>query len=342
MGRLRIVKAGMASILQDQGRYGYQSKGISVSGAMDRLAAKMANILVGNDTGQACIEMTMLGDRIEFESDTMIALCGADMDFKLNDKLININRTIHIVKGDQLSCGYAKDGMRAYLAVRGGFALEEVLGSKSSSQRESLGLFSGRKLETGDCLNFAECANTIKPREIPIEIIDRIYSRRSVRFTFGSEKSRFTEAGIDTFCRSSYEIGSEANRMGYRLNGPSVQSSDGCDIISGAVNFGSIQVPGNGQPIIMMADCQTVGGYIKIGQVVQADLPYLAQRRPGDQLRFEAVSISDAIEAWKAINKAIDEWASAYSYDVIEIDKSRYMKVSVNGIKYNVRVSEEL
>lgn len=339
MGMLKIEKAGLSSTIQDLGRYGYQSKGVSVSGAMDQLAMKLANILVGNPQNTACIEMTMKGDRITFSKDTTIAICGADFDFEINGKSINTNESIPILSGDELTSGYGKGGMRAYLSIKGGLKIDEVLGSKSTSVREKLGGHLGRALKNGDCLSYVSSNAYLKQRRVPDEITNLIYKQRAVRFIYSAEMERFTEEGVKIFETETYSVTNHSNRMGYRLEGPTIETKSGSDMISGAVNFGSIQVPGSGQPIVMMADRQTVGGYVKIGQVIQTDLPYLSQKMPGMKVTFENVTVEEAILTWKQVHIMIEDWASGLDYKLID-GHSKHYDIKVGKSFYKVRVSE--
>lgn len=340
MGRLKIIKAGLSSSIQDKGRYGYQSKGVSVAGAMDQIALKLANGLVGNPLETACIEMTLTGDTIVFDEDTTIAICGGDFNFKINNRSIEINKSIQVISGDCLSSDFALKGLRAYLAVRGGFKLNPVLGSLSTSEREGLGGLGGCKLTTGDQIEYHKKRPLKVARRVPDSILQRIYSNRVISYTVSPEIDRFTKEGIDVFSASSYTIKMDSNRMGYRLEGPSVSTSSGNDMISGAVNFGSIQVPGNGQPIVMMADRQTVGGYVKIGQVIQSDLPYLSQKKPGDAISFKTIEVDQAIIKWKNLNTQLLEWVDSLDLQEEDLCNAKRYLVKVGQRRYSIRVSE--
>lgn len=346
MGKIRIIKAGLSSTIQDQGRLGYRSRGISVSGAMDRIGARLANMLVGNAPQEACIEMTLLGDTFVFSEDTIIAICGGDFSFKINGKPIGINTSIPVVKGDILTSEFALAGCRAYLALRGGLKTRVVLSSRSTSVRESLGHFGGRKLRAGDELPYTPCSASFTKQKVPADLLDRLYKPRPIRFTYGAKAKRFSDLSKGVFTESDYKIGQSSDRMGYRLSGGFIHAQGGHDIISGAVNFGSIQVPGNGQPIIMMADCQTVGGYVKIGQVIQADLPYLAQCKPGDTLKFQVVSVDEAIGQWRDLHSQIEDWSreisASFREDEKDFEQKKYFEIAIDGNLYNVRVSDKI
>lgn len=341
MASIRILKAGIFSTIQDSGRFGHQAKGISVSGAMDQLSLKIANILVGNDENMPCIEMTIKGDKILFESDALIALTGSDMAFKINGYEININRTLFVNKGDVLDSDFSKAGKYAYLSIRGGFKVESILGSASTFLRASIGGYEGRKLAKDDILLCPDLELSMsKMVMVNSEILDMIYFQRKIRFVYGSERDRFTEDGIKTFLNSTYTIQNDSDRMGYRFTGDEVEHVTDGDIISGGINFGSIQVPGNGQPIVMMADRQTTGGYTKIGQVILADLPMLSQKKPQEIVEFEPVSVEDAIESWKKVNKAIEEWKNSLDYGYYNINEVRRFNLAFNNKAFNVKVVE--
>lgn len=345
MGKMKILKAGLASTIQDQGRLGYQSKGISACGAMDRIAAKLANILVGNPPNEACLEMTLMGDTIAFTKDTVIAICGGDFGFKINGKPVDVHRALSIVKGDILTSDYAKTGFRAYLAVRGGLKTKLVLSSRSTSVRESLGHFGGRKLRIYDEVPYRSCSDHLGNRQVARDILQDLYKKRPIRFTYGVESKRFSELSKGVFTEASYKISQDSDRMGYRLEGGFLHAPGGHDIISGPVNFGSIQVPGSGQPIIMMADCQTVGGYVKIGQVIQVDLPYLAQCKLGESLSFQAVSVEEATELWRDLHRRIETWCHELEQGPdkgeTSCETNKYYQVAIRGNLYNIRVSEK-
>jgi biotin-dependent carboxylase-like uncharacterized protein len=338
---MKILKAGMFSTIQDRGRFGHQARGISVSGAMDQISFKLANILVGNDENMPCIEMTVKGDKIQFESDGVIALTGSDMDFRINGCRVNINRTLFINKGDVLDSGFFKAKKLAYMSVRGGYEVDNIMGSSSTFLRAAIGGHEGRKLMDGDVLSYPELEVSMsKTAEVSQEIIDSIYLPRKIRFSYGNEKDRFTETGIDTFLNSTYTIQNDSDRMGYRFSGDTVEHVTDGDIISGGINFGSIQIPGNGQPIVMMADRQTTGGYTKIGQVIQADLPFLSQKKPQETVEFESVTVEEAITEWSKVNKTIEEWKNSIDYGYYKINEVRRFSLGFNNKSFNVKVVE--
>ena len=294
MGIMKIIKSGLFTTVQDMGRIGFQRYGIPVAGAMDDFSFRVANILVGNDENAAALETTFMGPNIQIDFDGFIAITGANMEPKLNDNNIKMWRSIDVHKGDNITLSGASQGFRSYIAFSGGLNVTQILNSKSTYVRGSLGGYNGRKLMEGDEIpvdssnSKAEPGKYISPGYIP-----RYNKENLIRVILGPQDDHFSPETIDTFLNSSYKITSEADRMGYRLEGPALNHIKGPDIISDGIVFGSVQVPGHGSPIIMMADRQTTGGYTKIATVIWADLPLLAQMGPGDTIHFQKVTIEE-------------------------------------------------
>ena len=288
-----LVKTpGPLTTVQDEGRFFYQSSGIRPSGVMDAAAYEAANALVGNAKGEAVLEMTFLGATLEFQSAAWFALTGADMQAKLDGVPVERYRAVKAEAGQTLAVGMAATGCRGYLAVRGGFDVPPVMGSRSTDVSAKLGGFKGRALKAGDVLPTL-AADDWTPTDLCYE--PPVYeSEITVRVVPGPQEEYFTAAGVDTFFSAAYEISPNSDRMGLRLDGPEIESISGTDIVSDGIVFGSIQVPSGGVPIILMADHQTAGGYAKIGTVLSFDLPKLAQARPGDKVRFAKISAEDA------------------------------------------------
>ena len=288
-----LVKTpGPLTTVQDEGRFFYQSSGIRPSGVMDGAAYEAANALVGNAKGEAVLEMTFLGATLEFQSAAWFALTGADMQAKLDGVPVERYRAVRAEAGQTLAVGMAAVGCRGYLAVRGGFDVPLVMGSRSTDVSAKLGGFEGRALKAGDVLPTL-AADDWTPTDLCYE--PPVYeSEITVRVVPGPQEEYFTAAGVDTFFSAAYEISPNSDRMGLRLDGPEIESISGTDIVSDGIVFGSIQVTSGGKPIILMADHQTAGGYAKIGTVLSFDLPKLAQARPGDKVRFEKISAEDA------------------------------------------------
>ena len=291
MRALVVEACGPGTSLQDGGRVGYQRYGVASSGAMDRLALAAANALVGNPAGAAAIEFTLLGGRFTAEGGPVrVAVAGAPSGLDLDGQAVPSSATLTVAPGQVLAVGPMRAGVFAYLAVGGGFDLPPQLGSLSLHQRAALGGFHGRTLQAGDRLPLHPApdgpAMVLPPVPLPGD--------RAIRVVLGPQDDLFTARGIETFRTAVFRVSQQADRMGYRLAGPAIEHAAGYNIVSDGIVWGSVQVPGSGEPICMMADRQTTGGYPKIATVVSADLRVLAQRRPGDPVRFEAVGIEAA------------------------------------------------
>ena len=293
MRRLTVVRPGLLSTVQDEGRFGYQRYGVPVSGAIDVYALWLANWCVGNDRRAAAIEMTVVGLHLRFHSDGWIALCGADMGATLAGETVPRYRSIAVRAGDELRCNGARRGARCYLAVAGGITVDPVLGSRSTYMRGGIGGFQGRALQAGDVLPIGS-GDLSRPRVVPRSMLPDYRSSFTARVVWGPDEEAFTPDGRARFLLERYTVTPNSDRMGFHLQGSPIEHRGGADVLSNAINFGSIQVPGSGQPIVMMADRQTVGGYTKIAQVVSFDLPYVAQLKPGDTLSFRPVPLEVA------------------------------------------------
>lgn len=332
MGSIRIVKPGLFTTIQDNGRVGFQRYGMPVAGAMDDFSFRIANILVGNDQYEAVLEATFMGPTIEIGFDGFIAITGANMSPKLNGKEIKMWRSIQVRQGDVLTLAGASEGVRTYIAFSGGLDVPKIMNSKSTYVRGNLGGFKGRKLQEGDEIpvdtsnSKAEAGKYVSPGYIP-----RYSKNNVVRVVLGPQDDHFPPESIETFLNSEYKITAEADRMGYRLEGPKLTHVKGPDIISDGIVFGSVQVPGHGSPIVMMADRQTTGGYTKIATVIWADLPTMAQMGPGDTVCFQSVSIEEAQEILEQYEQTINDiqYRVENSYIIQEATKV-----------YNVRINK--
>ncbi len=288
---IEVIKSGLQTTVQDGGRRGYQAYGVPVCGAMDWQSLALANILAGNPWEEAALEICALGPTIAFQEDAVFALAGADFSAALNGRPLEPNSAFLAHKGDLLEMGACKGGFRAYLAVSGGFDIPSVMESRSTCLSAGFGGFQGRALKAGDKITLR--APQVWLRGLPVRQTCRKYDpETSVRVILGPQQDAFSAEGIDTFFSSEYRLGSQCDRMGCRLEGSTIALKENLspNIISDGVVMGSIQVP-NGQPIVMMADRQTTGGYVKLGTVITADLPLMAQKRPGDSVRFQSVTV---------------------------------------------------
>lgn len=291
MNKIKIHKAGLLTTVQDAGRYGFQRYGMPVSGAMDLLSLHQANYLVSNLENEACLEVTALGPEIEFESNTYIAICGADMNAQINGNEIEMYKTIKVNSGDKLTFRGLRSGFRTYISFAGGIEVPLVMGSKSTYMRGEIGGFQGRQINKGDILEIGDNTN-IEIREINKRDIPIFNEYFTARIIPGPEADHFKVNGLATFLHSEFTLTDQCDRMGYRLTGNKIKHKTSADIISSGITFGTIQVPAHGEPIIMMADRQTTGGYTRIANVISDDLPFIAQLKPGDKIAFKEVNLN--------------------------------------------------
>jgi antagonist of KipI len=290
----KVLKSGLFSTIQDSGRTGYQNEGVVVSGAMDPFAHKISNILLGNNRNSASLEITMMGPTLQVLEDTVISICGANLSPKIDGKPVGKWKTLKIKKNQILSFGQPVNGIRAYISISGGFDVPEVLKSFSTYAKGKIGGFKGRTLKDGDILKANEPAKSKPGIGLSWEIIPNYDPNEPIRVILGPDTDRFTPNGIKTLLNSQYRITNAADRMGYRLDGPQIKHKNGADIISDAANIGTLQVPKDGKPIVLMSDHQTTGGYTRIANVISIDIPLIAQRYPGQSIFFKKISIEKA------------------------------------------------
>ncbi len=302
-----VIQPGLLTTVQDRGRHGYQQYGVPVSGAMDRYAFTVANLLTGNDEGAACLEISLLGPRLRVMNDTMIAITGADLSPTLNDGPLCMWRGVEARCGDIISFGQPVRGCRSYLAVAGGIDVPEVMGSRSTYVRSGIGGLCGRPLSSGDYLCAGHTGAGALAAGLPQRYIPEYTADNTLRVILGPQHDRFTEKGTQTFLSSEYRVTVQADRMGCRLEGPPIEHRAGADTVSDGIPPGAVQVPADGLPIIMLADRQTTGGYTKIATVITVDLPKLAQAQMEDRVRFAAIDGSEGhrslIEYWNTIER---------------------------------------
>lgn len=335
---IKVLNPGLLSTVQDLGRIGYQGQGVPVSGAMDTLALKLGNILNGNDENACGIEMTYSGFSCTFLKDTSIALTGGDLGYKLNGVKVAMNETLYVIKGDVLTCEAVNKGIRGYLTVAGGILIPNVLGSCSTYLRGKMGGLEGRKLKAGDLLKTGGDSVLYSKRTLPTDIIDTIYKKESLKVILGPEDDYFES--IEPFFEGDYVLTPESDRMGFRLSGTKLKHKASADILSAGLTFGSIQIPGSGQPIIMMADRQPTGGYSKVGQVQSVDLSYLAQKAPGEKVKFELTSVEDAQSELREFYSHLNKWQETLSGQRRESDKGRRFTIGLLSKSFNIKVEE--
>ena len=268
---------------------------------MDTFALRAGNALLGNDDNAACIEATVLGPRIELLADTRIAITGANVGPRLDKEPIPMWQAVPVRKGSRLEFRSPKDGMRAYLAVDGGIDVPQVMGSRATYIKAAIGGVKGRPSRAGDILSaFAEEPSIqTSPGAFPTDAIPKYGSSHELRVVLGPQSAAFTNRGIDTFLSRTYTVSIHSDRMGYRLEGEPIEHTVGPDVISDGTPLGSIQVPGDGQPIILLADRGTTGGYTKIATVISPDLSEVAQAMPGHTITFKSVSVDEAQAAYR-------------------------------------------
>ncbi len=299
MAALIVVRPGMLTTVQDLGRWGRQGSGVPVAGPMDVYSHRLANRLVGNSEEAAALEITLVGPVLEADGAVLCAVCGGEFALSVDGRPAGMEAPFVLHSGTRLRIGEHSAGARATLAVRGGIDVPETFGSRATSLSARMGPFGGRALAAGDVLPIGDAAaGRVTPLSIaPLQIPN---GGARVRVIRGPHDAMFTPEAIGTFFSSRFTITPQSNRMGYRLEGPALKHRDAADILSDATPIGSIQVPSSGQPILLMADRQTTGGYPKIATVITAHLSSAGQLAPGDWIEFVECSRDAAIGALRA------------------------------------------
>ena len=303
-------RAGFLTSVQDLGRTGLREFGVSTSGALDSFALRVANLLVGNDEGAAGLEITLGGLQLRFDHDRIVAWCGGEFDVHAGSTLLPAGHTAFLRAGEELKFGSPKIGCRAWLAISGGVNAPMVLGSRSTDLRADFGGFEGRALRDGDQFSlgpgpgssaFTEGttdrqtpATGISSWTAPHDWVSPAKRDPILRFVRGIDWERFDASTLQGLTNETFTVSPDSDRMGVRLDGPQLRRGDNLDLISEAVAPGTIQVPPSGKPILLLGDCQTIGGYPKIAHVITVDLGIAAQLRAGDHVRFSEVSLPDA------------------------------------------------
>ena len=306
---LEILQPGMLTTVQDTGRYGYQRFGMPVAGAMDGFALRAANRLVGNSDRAAGLEMTALGPQIRLLDDVCVAVAGADVAPLVDGDAVPMWQPVLAAAGSMLAFQAPRDGLRAYLAVAGGIAVPEVMGSRSTYVKAGIGGLDGRALRAGDVISAYETGGALRAnRRMPDGRIPVYGGKAELRVVLGPQNGAFTRQGVRTFLTAEYAVSIQSDRMGYRLEGPVIEHRDGADIVSDGAPMGAVQVPqsGDGKPIILMADRGTTGGYTKIAAVITADLDKVAQAMPGGAVAFRAVTLEEARAALREREGVLD------------------------------------
>jgi antagonist of KipI len=295
-----VVRAGFLTSVQDLGRTGFRRFGVSTSGALDSFALRVANLLVGNDEAAAGLEVTFGGLQLYFQEERIVAWCGGEFDVRVGPTAVPAGHAALVRAGDELKFGRSEIGCRAWLAISGGINVPIVLSSRSTDLRANFGGFNGRALRDGDVLPLVQ-----KPRSTPAaggisswsashDWVSPAKHEPMLRFVRGVDWNRFSASTLQHFTNELFAVSPDSDRMGVRLDGLELKREDNVDLISEAVAPGTIQVPPSGKPILLLGDCQTIGGYPKITHVITVDLGIAAQLRAGDRVRFSEVSLADA------------------------------------------------
>lgn len=326
-----IKEPGLLSTFQDLGRYGFQSTGISPSGALDYKSAILANQIVGNDFDEAIIEMQLTGISFDVLKDTTIGVVGAQMEITVNGKKTALGRPIPLSRGDFVKLGFVKDGMRTYLAVAGGFKLDRVLNSYSTHLRTNMGGYKGRALETGDVIPYGEDKKKqhmliVKDSTEPVD--------NKIRIIPGPNFVDLTDESKEDFVKQPYKITRSNDRMGIRLEGKPLATNNGVhDILSEPTQLGNIQVPKSGLPIILLNDRQTTGGYKRMASVAKIDLPKLVQLRPETEIYFEWIDLKEAVALYR------QELQNLRSKEYLKVDTeyTYYRRIKAERVKQLIK-----
>lgn len=299
MQAVEVLAPGGFTTVQDKGRFGFQQMGVPVCGVLDTFAGDMANLLVGNDPGQAVLEITVMGPSLKFLAPMDIAVTGAKMDMTLNSRPVNQWQSIRVKPEDVLTISQVQAGCRACLAVTGGIRVPEIMGSCATYVGGGIGGFKGRPLQAGDILDAHDAPLLTRERAVPEDLIPDYPSHVLLRAVPGPQDDYFDQ-GLAILFSSPYMVTPKADRMGYRLQGEKIPIKPGMpgSIVSEPSMPGGIQIPADAQPIILLVE-QTVGGYAKIATVISTDIPKLAQATPGDTVSFEKIGLAAAHQIFR-------------------------------------------
>ena len=319
---VKVIKPGLSTTVQDLGRPGYYHIGIPLSGGMDRLALKAANLLVGNKEGAAVLEATFMGPELQFTEEATVAVTGAELPPKVNGEPRATWTSFKVKKGQTLSFDFLKKGARAYIAISGGIDVPVVLGSCSTYTLGALGGFKGRKLEAGDKLPVGKGRAAKEGRTIPEKLRRAPGTPAELRMLPGLYWHRITEGSGQQFFEDTWKVVPEADRIGYRFKGgkpldfvpreaPFGAGSDPSNIVDACYPYGSIQVPSGTEPIVLHRDAVSGGGYFMLGAVISADMDLIGQLQPHTQARFVQVTMAQALKARKDRAKLIEKIRAA-------------------------------
>jgi antagonist of KipI len=298
MPTLKIISPGFLTSVQDLGRFGFAHLGVSPAGAADRCALLVGNQLVDNERNTSALEMTLLGGTFEFEANSLIAITGADCDPVIDNQEAPQWTALQVRPGQVLKCGAMRTGARAYLCVHGGIHVPEVMGSAATHLQTGIGGWYGRSLQKGEVLSIAETriANGYRPRLVRPGLNSYVHERSSLRVTLGPQRDFFSEDALSMFFSTPYVVSESSNRVGLRLKGEAIIQKNRIELVTEGVSLGAVQVPPDGQPIILFVEHPTTGGYPKIANVISADWCRVGQLRPRDEVRFQFVSFDEALK----------------------------------------------
>jgi len=303
---VHVIKPGMLTTIQDAGRWGFQSRGVPVAGPMDPVSYRFVNALVGNDRDAAALEITLLGPELEFDDERLVAVAGAEFELSLDGRPTPCNAPFIVSTGSLLRFGARGRGARAYLAVSGGIAVPPALGSRSTHLVSAMGGVGGRALVAGDRLPLGDprrvTGMALAPQTPTVALPDH---HAKIRVLPGPQVDYFNANVLDVIQSAPYTIGHNSDRMGFRLEGPLLTHARRADFISDATPLGVLQVPASGQPILLMADRQTTGGYPKVATVIAADIAVAGQLGPADTISFAVCTPFEAMAALIAQERAL-------------------------------------
>ena len=351
MTELKVRRAGMLTSVQDLGRWGFQSSGVPVAGAMDLPALRIGNAMLGNPEGAAALEVTLLGPELEVCGGGAAVFAGADLGFSVNGRAVGSWCVVELKSGDVISFTGPKNGCRGNLCFAGGVGVPLVMNSRSTYMRAKIGGFEGRALKNGDVITTGEPSPLWKRLDgftLPPELNPALPADAPLSLMTGLQEDLFTEEGRATLFSSEYTITSESDRMGCRLDGAKIEHVKGGDIVSDGVPLGAVQIPSHGMPIVMLADRQTTGGYTKIGVLTPLSIEALVQKMPGSAVRFRKASIDDGTAEQMKIAEAVrrvGELRSTYVSRPRAAQAnggfaSARLRLTVNGKQYEVTCEE--
>jgi len=301
MTQVTVLRAGFLTTVQDLGRSGYRQFGVSLGGALDLFALRVTNFLAGNEESAAGLEITFGGLQLRFTDERIVAWCGGEFNVWVGSTSLPAGHAALVHADEEMKFDHPQTGCRCWIAVSGGIDVPLVLGSRSTDLRASFGGFEGRALRDGDAIRLGArpgspipATTEISPWSAPKPWSQTAGSAPALRFVCGADWGRFNDVTIQRFTNEAFAVSPDSDRMGVRLDGPELKRENNVDLVSEAVAPGTIQIPPSGKPILLLGDCQTIGGYPKIAHVITVDLGIAAQLRAGDVVRFSEISLAEA------------------------------------------------